>query len=339
MSAMFRLKYRSQFSHQLTLPSGSGGRKIYFLDAPSYGNVGDQAIAYAIRMFSVKYFPDYEFVEILQDDLPQYTEFLKKSINAEDMIFLTGGGNMGNVYRIYEATRRFVIKNFPNNKIIVFPQTIAYTENIFGKISLATSQRIYGAHKQLTLMARERFSYEKMQNLYPKNRVILCPDIVLSLQRSEDISARKSIGICLRNDIESALIAQDREYIAASLQQLSIPIETITTITDATHITKENRERIVLDKLDEIAKCRLFVTDRLHGMIFAVLTHTPCIVFENSNGKVRGVYAWVKDSSRVKLIGNIKDLDNAVAEFMHMEHCAAEKDISFSNVVDAIRKG
>ena len=37
------------------------------------------------------------------------------------------------------------------------------------------------------------------------------------------------------------------------------------------------------------------VTDRLHGMIFSVVTGTPCIALDNVSGKVRGVHAWIED--------------------------------------------
>ena len=48
-----------------------------------------------------------------------------------------------------------------------------------------------------------------------------------------------------------------------------------------------------MKKLDEFRKSKLVVTDRLHGMLFAAITGTPCIALGNSSGKVKGVYDWL----------------------------------------------
>ena len=121
LNLFFWLKYRNEFKNSKSINSSSS-KRIYYLDSPEYGNLGDQAIALAIREFAKKQFPSYEFIEILQKDLPFYIGSLKKNIRNDDLIFLTGGGNMGNLYRTYEAARRFVIKKFPNIHIVVFPQ-------------------------------------------------------------------------------------------------------------------------------------------------------------------------------------------------------------------------
>ena len=35
--------------------------------------------------------------------------------------------------------------------------------------------------------------------------------------------------------------------------------------------------------------------DRLHGMIFAAITSTPCVAFDNVYGKVFAQYQWIRD--------------------------------------------
>ena len=52
------------------------------------------------------------------------------------------------------------------------------------------------------------------------------------------------------------------------------------------------------------------VTDRLHGMIFALLAKTPCLVLENKSYKIRGVYDWIKDAGHIKLTNNEKLLED-----------------------------
>ncbi|MGH2097437.1 polysaccharide pyruvyl transferase family protein [Aerococcus urinaeequi] len=71
------------------------------------------------------------------------------------------------------------------------------------------------------------------------------------------------------------------------------------------------RDNIVMDKLKEISKHELVITDRLHGMIFAYLTDTPCLVFDNNNHKISQTYdTWLKNNTNIilvkKMIGNFK---------------------------------
>ena len=104
ISILFRLRYFWQFFYSKSLSLTSNKKRIYYLDAPDYGNLGDQAIALAIRKFSERELPEYEFVEILQSEVASYVRWIKKNIRPEDIVFLTGGGNIGNKYRKYRQS-------------------------------------------------------------------------------------------------------------------------------------------------------------------------------------------------------------------------------------------
>ena len=58
----------------------------------------------------------------------------------------------------------------------------------------------------------------------------------------------------------------------------------------------------------EFSKCKLIITDRLHGMIFSFITNTPCIALPNSNGKIKGVYKWIANKGSVLFVENIDDV-------------------------------
>lgn len=50
------------------------------------------------------------------------------------------------------------------------------------------------------------------------------------------------------------------------------------------------------------ALSKLVVTDRLHGMIFCVITGTPCLAIDSSNARVSRFYtAWLQDIGHVRL--------------------------------------
>ena len=59
-------------------------------------------------------------------------------------------------------------------------------------------------------------------------------------------------------------------------------------------------------------------------MIFALLSNTPCLVFENKSYKVRGVYNWIKDVNYIKLC-NSEKMEEQIAELLN------EKDTQYDN--------
>ena len=66
----------------------------------------------------------------------------------------------------------------------------------------------------------------------------------------------------------------------------------------------------LFELLNEISHTKLFITDRLHGMIFAAITGTPCIALANSSGKVKGVYDWIsKENVYVKFAKDSEDVE------------------------------
>ena len=68
-------------------------------------------------------------------------------------------------------------------------------------------------------------------------------------------------------------------------------------------VPAEVREFEVERKFDEFRRARLVITDRLHGMIFAAITGTPCIALNNSSGKVEGVWSlWLRHLDYVKFV-------------------------------------
>lgn len=54
-------------------------------------------------------------------------------LNDDDLIFLQGGGNLGDKWLNEERLRRTIIESFPNNKIVILPQTIYFSKNDGGK--------------------------------------------------------------------------------------------------------------------------------------------------------------------------------------------------------------
>lgn len=63
----------------------------------------------------------------------------------------------------------------------------------------------YNRNDKLTIVAREKKSFDIMQELYPNTQIILTPDIVLSSNiemYGVEVSEITDVLLCLRNDAE-----------------------------------------------------------------------------------------------------------------------------------------
>jgi pyruvyl transferase EpsI len=290
---------------------------IFLLGTPVHTNLGDQAIAIAEMQMLKRLLPNTKVFEIAENDLDSVFGKTFKSIGSNDLILLHGGGNMGNRYLEREIQRRLIIKKFPNNKIIFFPQTIDFDDNVEGRIELERSRKIYSRHKDLVIFARETESYETMKKFFSNNSVMLAPDIVLQMnsdsQHTQEV--RKGALMCFRNDGERMLTNEDHLTIqSVILKKFGENFElTDTVISDPKlKITKDTRDDYVREKLVQFKKVEVVLTDRLHGMVFAFLTGTPCVVFGNNNHKVLGVYQWISKNRNICFCSNINNLVNCI---------------------------
>ncbi len=296
MSAMkqTRSKLKNKFKKALRLASCIlqivfTKRAIVFC-TPFHKNLGDSAIAIAEGVLLKNAgFPGY--VDIDTRTLMRWLRLFQRIIPAKRPLFLCGGGNMGDQWEEEELARRTVIAAFPHNRIIAFPQTIFYSDPEKERESAAA----YSNNEKLTLTAREQISYRKMLHLYPNARVLLAPDAVLytSMKNYGAIpQQRTDVLICARSDAEKKVDPALWEQIEQELAKAGVPVRK----TDMYHsgpVTPRNRKACVRQKLEEFGRAKLVVTDRLHGMLFSVLTGTPCVVLSNYNYKISGTYSWI----------------------------------------------
>lgn len=263
---------------------------------PDYCNLGDHAIALAERrLLAASMRPHLSFA----GDTVDILSCLKRYCIPDDVIFLQGGGNMGSLYRREEDYRLRIISLMRKNRIVLFPQTISYEDTDSSQRYLRHTQRVYGSHPDLHLFAREQVSYERMKAVYPDCDVQLVPDIVLSIQDEDNapFEQRHGVLLCMRNNVEKTL----DDAVHHRLEQVADSVGegwryTDTTVSDDHYpISQEEGERLVVDKWNEFRQARLVITDRLHGMIFAAITGTPCVALNNANGKVGFEYEWLKN--------------------------------------------
>lgn len=286
-------------------------KKVFILGTPIHGNLGDQAIIYAEFIFLRRYLPEYEIIEIPTDLVSRVSSFINKMLKENDLIFIHGGGNMGDLYQNEEEVRRFIVNFFKENKIISFPQSIYFENN---SQELTKSINSYSINNNFILVARENVSKEFMDLNFNNNEVILTPDIVFSLKLNDKGMIRKGISTFFRTDKEKAVSSEYQLSLINTLRDQNYQVtESDTHITNNYYIYDKNRLKYLQKIWREFNGSEVIITDRLHGMIFAYITATPCIVLKNSNPKIESTYyTWLKNCNYMRLIDENTSMEELV---------------------------
>ena len=302
--------------------------RIFLLNIPSHGNIGDHLISVAEQAFLKEYFPDRQVVPVTSADLFFSIRFALSDVRNQDILCVTGGGFMGS---LYAEEKRFltVISRFPDNKIVFFPQSFYYAPSEDRQRRIDRAARVFSAHRNLYVAARDSDSYSLLKNqLMPaaEGRISLVPDIAFFL-RANFRHAREGVLFCIRNDAESLaanapLLESLRTAVAGKglLQR-----NTDTYVTRSIPVDMEAEE--VSLKMDEFSKAQLVVTDRLHGMILAVITQTPVIVLDNSTGKVRRQYEMcLEDVPFVRFLDDAEQARQCIDAVLGARDCTYDRE-------------
>lgn len=303
-----KIKYKLSFIYLKKFKRLKNEKKIIYLLVPQHGNLGDQAIAYATIKFLSDKFKDYKIVEFERDEIYKYGLAIKNILNKDDVIVLHGGGNMGNLYIQEEEPRRFIVDNFKKNKIISMTQTITFSSDSEGKKEKEKTVISYNNNNNLTLLAREDKSYEIMSELFTNNTIIKVPDIVFYLEDLfKENKDRNYVMTCLRKDKESYFKEKSENFLEELKKCYGNVVESDTTIKE--NVNKEAREKELFRIWNDFRKAKVVITDRLHGMIFATITKTPCIVLRSLDHKVIESYKWIKDLNYIRFVEDL-DINN-----------------------------
>lgn len=313
------LNDRLRFEHYLSKCRGS---RAFILGSPVYTNLGDSAILLAqMRFLQQCGYTSGQIKEITSQEYKQYRALLPKRIKKNEPIFGLGGGNMGNQWPAEEQIRENLIEDYPNNNIIVFPQTIYFVGD--GEEGIHRTEEIYKGHSNITLVARETKSYEMMRSLFSKATILLTPDIVLS-STMDDYGVipaeRNGVVFVTRSDPEKSVSDTTWEKLEKTVTHNGKAYRHTDMYSDEP-VTKENRAELVRKKMQEFCSAELVITDRLHGMVFAALTGTPCIVFSNYNHKVKGTYDWISYLLYIRYVETVEEAEAAIPELLKMKNC------------------
>lgn len=278
-------------------------KKIILIGYPTHSNLGDQAQLMCIHKWIRENYSGRKVVSI-----PCHTYFegttsypvislwafaftlifgiMRLSVRKED-IFIGHSGyylvdHHGGWYKFIR-----VANVFPNNKMIIFPQTLNMYNPFFTNILVKS----FDKHKDLTLLCRDEVSYNKAKELFKNIRLLLYPDIVTSLIGTVHYNfMRKGILFCMRNDVEAFY---SKDIINKFRNRFKENAEfTDTTVSVSSRMMAKKREMLIYRKIEEFAHYRLIITDRYHGTIFSQIAATPVIVISSADHKLSSGVKW-----------------------------------------------
>lgn len=170
--SLMKLEIEGNFSK---LNENFSQKRGVLLDYPTHGNAGDYLIWLGELEFLKKYLNiKLRFSSNIENG-PM--AMLEKCVKREDIIFLQGGGNWGDLYPKHQLYREEIITRFKDNRIIVFPQTIYYQE----RENLVRSAQRINQHPRLTILVRDKMSEAIAREHYIAADIRLCPDMAFYL--------------------------------------------------------------------------------------------------------------------------------------------------------------
>lgn len=292
--------------------------KVLLIGSPLHTNLGDHLLALSELDFLNQHFPDKEVIDIPTCLYLYRHGVIAKNINCNDVVFLSGGGWLGDVWPRDEAIMQDMIATFQGKcPVFVFPQTIYYKKRNGTQF---VGNRFFWNNLTAGMLAlREKASFTVAKNDYGINdeKIVLLPDVGLIYQSKKIQYDKNGVDVlfCLRSDIEAVLGPKEKEELYSLAKKRGLQIQHTSTL-EPNHFAYVMREEKVLNKLKEFSKAKLVITDRLHGMVFSLLAGTPCLALDNETRKVHGVYeCWLKEFDLIEYCDDLLDAKEKLEVF------------------------
>ncbi len=336
-SAVFILKNPKKAASLFALFLGrlfSKKRYIFNLATPTHTNIGDQMIVAGMKKWCETYCPDYAYKEYDDGIYKNWSYFflLKAVIRKKDLLFLRGGGSVGDWYIGYEYFIRHVLKSYPKNKIVMFPQSVRFSPTPLGEEEKKLTVSAYDSHPDFTLYTRDETSYSLAKEMFGRAKVRLCPDIAMYLFQRYPLESveRKGLFLCLRTD-KNETYYRNGERLEMTEHLKSVYQVTVGDTSAGHGISAETRDFEIRKLLSHFSKSRAAVTDRFHGVISAVITGTPCVVLRSADHKIVAGMKWFEGLDFVFYAETIDMVPSLVKKALR---CENPKTPDFSSYFD-----
>lgn len=242
--------------------------------------------------------------------------YKKQKLTNDTIILIHGGGNWGDVWRPSQDFHLKIIQEYPDNKIIVFPQTVHYDnqQNLEYDIS------IISRHKNLTICTRDNVSFELLKKTYLNTKVLLVPDMAFCISthsllkykmKSSDIDLylkrgdKEEVYFNINNYTNNFKVLdwpsmESKSFTALLLRGISIAQRLKIFPTFWVDYYAQNVARIKMIEVGVkfLSKYNTIYTTRLHGAILSVLMGKSFFLINNSYGKNKNYFqTWFYDLS------------------------------------------
>ncbi|MCJ0894048.1 polysaccharide pyruvyl transferase family protein [Rhodococcus sp. ARC_M5] len=305
------------------------GDRIALLDFPIHENAGDSLIYAGER----RYFGDLQVrVDYLSDIFAHSDKMLRKRI-GDRTIFLHGGGNFGDRWPLHQEFRERIVSRFTANRIVALPQGIDYARSD----ALKATAEVYGQHPDLTLLLRERRSYEIALSAFPENRIEYCPDLAFGASIARSPSGSKVDVVKLfREDSErldhgsvhlehsSAKFDWGQQrMVSVRSHAITLPTRIVSNFPKSTKILYpalvQSYGRLIRLNLSVAQRILNFgsvvLTDRLHAAVLAAMMGKQVVAMDNANQKVSGIYdAYLHRFDNVRFASNVDEAAQLVSD-------------------------
>lgn len=288
------------------------GKNFHYIDIPMHDNIGDLLIMQGTLAFFKK-------KKLSPKTTSTASAFNPEWVGADDILVFHGGGNFGDLYANINDLREEIITRFPNNRIVLLPQTIFFSTDEKRDRSAAVFRR----HADVHLFIRDRVSQQIAHQF--TDHVYLVPDMAHQLYPIASTGTGTGALRIERVDVEKPQVPE-------SLRNVRFDTRTdwVEVVGDGKRLIDlawnlegrfKARRWETLQKLlgpwywvpvaqrfsnkavDLFSRHDHIVTDRLHGHILSCLMDKKNTVIDNSYGKNSTyISEWTGASDLVTLV-------------------------------------
>ena len=247
---------------------------------PNVSNAGDHAQTLAIEKFLNANLLDYDISQFYRNEVGnERWEKETSNLTPDDLILINSSGDFGSRYEGWHDIRGQIAKKFQHIKIINLPTTVYYSNDSRGQSILERDKKIYNS-PNFTLLCREPESERIAHDNFDCD-VQFFPDFVFYLQPSfSEVPCGALVN--LRSDGESALSEEQKSKVFEQVCKKYALTEMRDVHKLSYDITPDIRENYINSLFSQYQSRELIVTDMMHGMIFAVINHIPCVALDDA---------------------------------------------------------
>ena len=314
----WRMIFRILFSH---------GHKVFLMHEAKNPNLGDQAQRMCTLELIKKNFPQSTLIEIGDFGFTLYFTYskatlfeiiacyiklacLKLKVKDTDLFLGHSGYFMVDHHSGWKMFTN-MMKYFPKNKMIILPQTV----NFYTPVIKEYIASCFAKDRNVTLMCRDKISYEISQKLFPTTKLLLFPDIVTSLIGTKKYDGiREGVLFCMRDDVEALYKPEQIDALMKRFGKLRMEKVDTTLHGISAKYVNENRDELIWKAIDKFATYKVVITDRYHGTIFSAIASTPVIVINSADHKLSSGVNWFPKEQYGDYVQFANNLDEAYSK-------------------------